>query len=184
MDNNWNEIIEEVILDIQQKSSSNSTLHLKLANSYLFKYNFLTILGIILGPMSAAIASVNNQHCSYEYKFLHTCMIVLSMSSGIIMSIIKFGKYDEKCNKNRVAATNYITIDHNIKQQLMLKKEDRMDSNTYLEWLQQKFDNTFSNSPLLPENKGDIQINKKAEDIIVDLDKMLQYEFKRLQKMN
>jgi hypothetical protein len=184
MDNNWNELVEEVILDIQKRSSSNSHLHLKLANGYLFKYNFLTMLGIIIGPMSAAIASLNEQQCSYEYKFLHMCMIILSMSSGIIMSVIKFGKYDEKCNKNKLAATNYITIEHNIRQQLMLQKEDRLNSNTYLEWLQQKFDNIFSNSPLLPHVKDDTEIDVKNEETIVkpEIDKMLQYEFERLQK--
>ena len=57
---------------------------------------------------------------------------------------IKFGKYDEKCNKNKLAATNYITIEHNIRQQLMLKKEDRLNSNTCI-WngCRKRFDNTF-----------------------------------------
>lgn len=178
IDNNWRDGIEVVVDNIRKQSTTNKHLHIKYANTYMNIYNILTVAGVILGPVTSMLTTINNIH---KNEYLTYTIVSLGMCSGIIMSAIKFGKYDELCNTNKKAASVYLNIQCNIQNQLLLDKHQRTDACEYLEWLQTKFNDAFCNSPLLPEEnmRDDDESVYKDEQIP---DRLFEYEFQRFFK--
>ena len=88
----------------------------------------------------------------------------------------KFNNYSEKSQSHLVASARYISLENNIKRQLLLDKNDRLPANEYLEWVMKNYDNLYMASPLIDEKNNNIiealesqlELGKKFE---IDLQK-------------
>lgn len=159
----WNSKIEEVISEIASVSGSHKNTHIHIANLASSRYNKLTISGIIIGPLTGIFSGLSTKDCSSELG-LNALVISLGLISGIIVSMIKFCKFEEVYSSNKRAASTYSSIENDVKRQLLLDKKDRVKAKSYLEWIQTKFDDTFKNSPLLPDESYQEKIRKKTEN--------------------
>lgn len=158
----WNSKIEDVISDIAHVSGSHKSTHIRIANLASSRYDKLTISGIILGPLAGVFTGLSKNDCSSE-SGLKALVIGLSLLSGIIVSMIKFCKFEEVYSSNKRAASIYGSIENDVKRQLLLNPGDRVQAKSYLEWIQTKFDDTFKNSPLLPDESYQEKIRKRSE---------------------
>ena len=91
----WNVKIETVAKRIGEQSRLFKIMHLKVAQKYYRQYFALMITGIVLGPIAGVLSGVGailDPDRDPTIPLLASCF---SFISGIVVAIIKFGKYDE-----------------------------------------------------------------------------------------
>ena len=177
----WNDNLEEFVKDIGELSKKYKIMHIKEAQYLSIVYNNLMILGICLGPISGLLSAIGD---ILNSTYLPIISMLMGFLSGIIVTIIKFGKYDENSNSNKQSAIYFSSIENNVRRQLGLYRNDRINPITYIDWLETKFENIFNSSPLLPAKLHDkYLINKENEKIdiikndqIDDLEKNIQID--------
>lgn len=155
---NWNDKLEQAAKDIGDKSKSYKIMHIEQAQKTSTTYNHLMILGITLGPLSGIISGIGAVINPETDPILPIMSILFGFLSGIIVSIIKFGRYDEVSNANKQAAARYTGIESNVRRQLSLYRKDRVDAIEYMKWLENKYEEMFFSAPLLPEDVYEKQV--------------------------
>jgi hypothetical protein len=110
----------------------------------------------------------------YVYNITST---ILSFLSGILITVIKFNKYDEISYSHKTSASRYISLEENIKRQLILYREDRINANEYLTWLSKSFDELFFSAPdfesktLRKYEKQLEEMEKEYDDVEINFNK-------------
>ena len=152
----WNKQLEDSAKNIGENCKSYKIMHLLAAQKSKIMYSRLTILGIALGPLSSVISSmetiINDNNFAQTIKILG---ILAGFISGIVVAIIKFGKYDEESTANKHAAARYTSIENNVRRQLSIHRKCRVPANVYMQWLETKFEELFLSAPLLPSRAYD-----------------------------
>ena len=162
----WNSCLEEAAKDIGESSKSYKLMHIEEAQQATTIYNGLMIAGIVTGPLAGIVTSVGTA-IAIEGNTMVACNIVsiiLGFISGIIVSVIKFGRYEEMSNANKQAAARYTSIESNVRRQLSLFRTDRVAASPYMEWLEAKYDELFMSAPLLPTSAYD-KFSNRAEKL-------------------
>ncbi len=162
----WNSRLEEAAKDIGESSKSYKLMHIEEAQQATTIYNGLMIAGIVTGPLAGIVTSVGTA-IAIEGNTMVACNIVsiiLGFISGIIVSVIKFGRYEEMSNANKQAAARYTSIESNVRRQLSLFRTDRVAASPYMEWLEAKYDELFLSAPLLPASAYD-KFSNRAEEL-------------------
>jgi hypothetical protein len=183
----WNKKIEKVVIDIGNKSFKYKSLHLKVAQDSYNKYSLYMSTVIILSPLAGTIGALGAFINIESYIFSITSSLI-SFICGILVSMIKFGKYDQMSNAHKTATARYISLGNNVKRQLSLYKDDRIPANEYLDWLTHSFDELYISSPLLTnikefENMDDeiLEDNTEEDDnleqIKIDIKNKIQSSF-------
>ena len=152
--NKWNDKIEATVKSMGDTAIAYKWMHMFEARRNTKKYNLLMYTGIFLGPLAGILSGVN---ASIEYGItaerdhliFNVLIAIFSFFSGIIISILKFGKYDDSSSSHKSAAAKYTSFISNIKRQLSLYRSDRENSFEYLQWLSCSYDEIFSSSPLI-----------------------------------
>ena len=144
----WNEKIEIVAKNIGEDAKSYKLMHIIQAQKAHDIYNQLTIWGIIIGPFSGVLNAIN-QSLQPDSPIIPIIVIILSFISGILVAMVKFGKYDEITNANQSAAARYTGLEANIRRQLSLYRINRVKAKTYLEWIEVKYEEILISAPLL-----------------------------------
>ena len=145
----WNSKTEEVAQHIGEDAKGYKLMHIKQAQQSSTMYNRLTIAGIVLGPMAGILSVINQTLGIQNNAAISIIEILLGFISGIIVAIIKYGKYDEASNANQSAAARYTSIEANVRRQLCLYRSNRIDAKNYLEWLETKYEEILISAPLL-----------------------------------
>jgi len=147
----WNDKQEIIAKDIGDMALGYKLMHIEMAQSAHLKYNIFMYVGIIFAPLSGIIAQF---HFSLlpNSDYLSYIALVISFISGIFVTIIKFSRYDEVEYSNKLAASKYISLEGNVRRQLALYRDNRIDAQMYMEWLTNSFDELFQSSPLLPHH--------------------------------
>lgn len=148
--NNWNSNIEKIVKQIQSSARQNRLLHIEYANRSRSTYNILTIAGMVIGPTTGMLAGSKEIICDADDRITNGAIIGLSLISSLIVSIIKFGNFDEMHHLHKEAASAYHMIENNTELQLLMEKKDRVKAEEYIKWLQAKYEDIFEKSPLLP----------------------------------
>jgi hypothetical protein len=112
------------------------------------KYNILMYTSIIIGPVSGILSAVSNGD---NLPTLDILVTVFSFLSGVISAVIKFSEFGEKAISYKTAAAKYSSLENNIKRQLSLQRDDRVNAGEYLEWISTSYDELFSGSPLVTD---------------------------------
>jgi hypothetical protein len=201
----WNDNLEKETYNIAYNCNNSKINHIKNSIIYSRIYSMFIILGVLIGPVSSTLSTTDAFSSS-------TLLIISSFTgyiSGIIIAIIKFGKFEQLSILNKNAAMKYNSLENNIKRQLSLYRADRIKPDHYLKWIEIKFEEINSTSPLIHKNflkinneqpkeytepkqtheinetkkTIDIQNNKSANILITEnIDKMLLYEMERLKR--
>lgn len=149
--NHWNDKLENAVKDIGETSKGYKLMHIKEAQHSIKIYNRLMIVGIVMGPLAGIIsgigASINVETTDPTIPIIAT---IFGFISGIAVTIIKFGKYDESSNASKQAAARYTSIESNVRRQLGLYRSDRVPATPYMEWLENKYEELFLSAPLIP----------------------------------
>ena len=146
----WNDKLEQTAKDIGENCKGYKIMHINEAQKIKKTYNILIFLGIFIGPLSGLLSGINSIIYPDEDVTLPILSAILSISSGCILSIIKFGKYDETSIANKQAAARYTGIENSVRRQLGLYRKDRTPPEEYMKWLETKFEELFISAPILP----------------------------------
>jgi hypothetical protein len=193
----WNDNLESMVKNIGEMSKIYKMMHVHTAQRCNNMYNRYMYLSICIGPMTGLLSSVSPMFDEDTIKYVNITITFLSFFSGILATIIKFGKFDEECSANKLAASRYTTLESNVNRQLSLYRKDRISAKEYVEWLTKSYDELFLASPLVPQEISKIYIDKadkegiklincKKDDDKVDKlkinfeDDLINYEMNRL----
>jgi F0F1-type ATP synthase assembly protein I len=183
----WNEKLEDAVRNIGEDSKSYKLMHIYEAQRANRIYTKLTMAGIILGPLTGIIAGIDTTVIQSKEPILSITATVLGFLSGIVVAVIKFGRYDEFSNANKQAAARYTSIESNVRRQLGLYREDRVPATLYMEWLETKYGELFLSAPLLPSDVYDkfsqaenTSVLNRYEDIISINDDYEKAEVKKI----
>ena len=144
----WNDKLEFAAKDIGENSKGYKLMHIAEAQKASTTYNRLMILGMCMGPFSGVISGIGVAVPSTPA--IPIIATILGFLAGIIVAIIRFGKYDEYSLANKQAAARYTSIESNVRRQLSLYRFDRVPPTAYMEWLETKYEELFLSAPLLP----------------------------------
>lgn len=180
--NIWNNNTEKIVKQIRDTSRRNRILHINQATKAIRRYNTLTVAGMIIGPTTGILAGSKEMICDTDH--ITTGIIIgLSVMSSVIISIIKFGNFDEMYNLHRQASTEYHNIENNINIQLITEPSNRINAEEYIKWIQLKYQTTFDKSPLIQYDEQIISNNDVKIDINnIDDDNILKYEMDRMRR--
>jgi len=150
----WNSNIEKNIKDIGESCKGYKWMHIKLARSALYNYNILMYLTIAIGPLGGLFGTItaSKQDFENEYTVLQILAIMCSCVTGFLASIAKYANYNQRSVDHRTAAAKYTSLEGNIRRQLSLFREDRVNAGKYLQWVSVSFDDLFAASPLISNN--------------------------------
>ena len=148
----WDDDSEDFIKQITDNIKSYKFMHLQQAQQSYSFYRKLTIGGIIIGPMASILSSINQVLNPDENPVIPIIEILLGFLAGIIVTIIKFGKYDEAMNSNQTVAAKYSSLEANISRQMCLYRENRLPSTNYLEWIETKYGDILNSAPIITKN--------------------------------
>ena len=140
----WNKDTEELVVKIREECKRRRRHHLEHADKSRTYHTFLSGLAILLGPTTAVIAGSVNTACTENMA-----VVALSVSSGIVASVIKFGKFDEMHHLHKQASSSYHMLETNTELQLTRKPDKRENSDTYIKWVHAKYEEIFASSPLI-----------------------------------
>ena len=160
----WNEKLENAAKNIGDSARGYKLMHIKEAQNMYTKYTYLMIFGIALGPLSGVFSTLDAVINNKSDPSLCITSIILAFLAGIIVTIIKFGKYEETGLANKQAAARYTGIESSVRRQLGLYRPDRVNAVQYMEWLESKFQDLFLSAPLLPERTY-YKFNKVASEL-------------------
>jgi hypothetical protein len=153
----WTNIITDAIKDRMVRSEEHKISHIVISNRMTRIYNGLTMCGISIGPVISIISG--SDVCNANNNLVGI-IAGLGLVSGMVVSLIKFGKFDEHAMKHKNAADGYAELEYEIRNQLLLDESDRLSAKTYMEWSQTKFTNLFTASPLLGVRSYQIHDNE------------------------
>lgn len=174
--NEWNSDIEDSFKEILKKVSGYKNIHNKIAIDASSHYNKLTTFGIILAPLGSISVFFKD-----KYLITENIASFLNIIFAILMSILKFKKYEETISINKCASSSYSIIEMNIKQQLSLNVKDRVPAKLFFQIITEKFHDLYSRSPLIEEQESFIE--KEPEKNKNDFqNNCLIYEMKRFEQ--
>ena len=150
----WNSKLEKVLNVIGKQCENYKNTHQNISLDCEKKYSSLMLTSIILAPLSAIISAIgvssgNNNSTMFYYT---TTSTIINFATGIIVSVIKFSKFDKVSNAHMMAASRYISLGNNIKRQLLLDYRDRVPAKDYLEWVIKNFDDLYTSSPVVSDD--------------------------------
>ncbi len=191
---NWNNNIEKLVLNIGIQSFKYRTIHFDTANKFNSRQIYLTTTLIILSPFTGVLSALTlyiRSNLGINLYILDILSIILSFIAGILISIIKFGKYEEISNAHKIASSRYTSLANNVKRQLSLNRKNRISAKEYLEWLTNSSDQLYSSSPLITahvdetdiviqiDNENDHEKIESKFDLASFDDKFMNYQLSR-----
>jgi hypothetical protein len=167
----WNSNIEKAVKLIEKQCRLYRKMHTEVSIETSEKYSNFMLSAIILTPFSGIVTTIGSIFCKdLEHIFIYNISsTLLSFLSGILVTIIKFNKYDEISYAHKTASSRYISLEENIKRQLILYREDRINANEYLTWLSKSFDELFFSAPDF-ESKTMKKYEKQLEEMEKEYD--------------
>jgi hypothetical protein len=143
---NWSNTIEKVIKDIGETCKGYKWMNITAAKTSRLKYNILMYTLITTGPITGILSALNTS------DNLSIFVTVFSFLSGILSAIIKFSKFQQKSSSYKIMAAKYASLEGNIRRQLSLNREERVNAGKYLQWVSVSFDDLFASAPLIPDH--------------------------------
>ena len=148
----WNSKLEKVLNVIGKQCENYKNTHQNISLDYEKKYSGLMLSSIILAPLSGIVSAIGVSSDRDTLFYYTTTSTIISFATGIIVSVIKFSKFDKISNAHMMAASRYISLGNNIKRQLLLDYRDRVPAKDYLEWVIKNFDDLYTSSPIVSDD--------------------------------
>lgn len=147
----WSDSIENVIKSVGESCEGYKWMNIFAAKKASKSYNTLMYSLIFIGPIAgifSTISTVDNER-SPTIQILVT---VFSFLSGVLSAIIKFSKFEQKTSSHKNMAAKYASLEGNIRRQLSLYRNERVNAGDYLEWVTISFDDLFVSNPLMSDS--------------------------------
>ena len=146
----WNNEIEDLLKCWGEKSAGLSILHNKDRQYWRKKSNNLSIACIFITTLSSSI-SLSSTSSPY-YTIIMYLVGFIGMISSLLQSFKQFYNADEKASEHRITSKQYSNFYRAIKLQLVLKREDRVSINDFLNWAIKEYEKLQQEAPIINEN--------------------------------
>lgn len=175
---NWNDKLEETAKLIGEECRGLKTMHLESSIRYEKYHTYIMTIGMLLGPISGTLSGIKAA-LGDNIVELSSFSILCGYISGIVIAIANYGNFDYISQSNKQSAAKYTSLEGNIRRQMSLYRNDRINAIQYLQWIETKFDDLFISSPIIPTDiykkyeiealsKGKIVPGKYKETIIIN----------------
>ena len=182
--NLWNSDIEDYVSKIGQMSLIYQKTHSKKARQYLSKYNKSMYTSIMLGPLVGMLSAINMN--IGDLLVIPILILCISFFNGILISIIKFRKWDEAALSHKTSSAKYSSLATNVQRQLTLSSKNRDNPDSYMKWITNVFNQIFVSSPIVSldtiETAFTFNKNKDIKPYFVNYEGMINYEINRLNR--
>jgi hypothetical protein len=149
----WTTNIEQTLKDIGESCAGYKWMNIFAAKKTLKKHNWLMYTSISLGPIAGILSALASKYeGDNRAEALQIFVTIFSFLGGVISAIIKFSKLGEKSSAHKTIASKYASLEGNIRRQLALTRDERVNAGQYLEYISTQFDNLFSSAPLLSDD--------------------------------
>lgn len=146
----WDKNIEKNILSIGEKAHGYRLMHIQESRNMSHIYEQLMYSGILLGPLAALLSGIQTIIAPDDSDvYLPIAVTCIGFISGIVVAITKYGKFEEKSSSHKLAASKYTSLESNVRRQLILSRNNRVNAEEYLEYIGKSFDELFTSSPLV-----------------------------------
>lgn len=200
----WNRGIEKETKSILDNCYLSKMAHLSESVWCERTHTILMLIGIVIGPVSGTLIGIDEYlNPETDIRLLPILASIISYIGGIIIAIVKFGKFDDLSNRNKKAYVRYISIENDIRDQLSMSRKDRRDAIRYLRYIRNKVTDVIEDFPIYNRHvdKYEVQLGSEEdsisdnEDIKLDkdvhvgnrgvwtTDPMASYEIKRLNRI-
>lgn len=173
----WSDNVEKVIKDIGDSCIGYKWMSILAAKQNNIRYDVLMYLIIAIGPLAGVFTSIAVSYPD-ENSWLQIISIILSFVSGVVSTSLKFSQLEQKSISFKQVASKYASLEGNIRRQLNLGREDRINASEYLEWVSSSFDELFASTPLMPNGiykqwvdfakKNNVTIPKELGGVITE----------------
>jgi len=171
----WSDNIEKILKELGESCLGYKWMNMFAAKSNEFKYNTLMYISIVIGPLAGVLSAVSSDN---EMNYLPVIVTAFSFLSGVISTIIKFSEFGEKSVIYKNTAAKYASLESNIRRQLSLTRDDRVNAGEYLEWISKSYDDLFTSSPFITDSiyqqwvkyakENDLSIPKELGTIVIE----------------
>jgi len=145
----WNSNIEKNIKEIGESCKGYKWMNITSAKSTMKKYNIIIFFNICVGPLAALFGAVLTVSDSLVFPIL---IMVCGFFGGVLGSIVKYSKFQERSMDHKTTAAKYASLEGNVRRQLSLYRDDRVNAGKYLQWISVSFDDLFAGSPLISDS--------------------------------
>jgi len=149
----WCDSVEDILKLWAEKSAAYRALHLR---SYL-RWNYITnaiYIPIIVGSSVSGMMSFGNTNGQNAILLSYT-IGTINVLVGILTSVLKFLRCEEKCNAHRLSARGYGGYHRSIIMELSLKRDHREKGDEFCRMSKLEFDRLHDES--LPISDSVIQ---------------------------
>jgi hypothetical protein len=168
---NWSDNIETILKEMGESCLGYKWMNVYAARESEYRYAILMYISILIGPISGVLSTVSS-------GYLQIVVTIFSFLSGVISAVIKFSQFEQKSLSHKTIASNYASLEGNIRRQLSLSREDRVNAGEYLEWVSKCYDDLFTASPLISDDiyqqwvkyakENNICIPKELGRVVID----------------
>lgn len=143
----WNDVIEKNIKEIGESCKGYKWMHISCARSSSKRYAILIYATIFIPPIGALLGTIASIKNSDALQILE---IICGVLGGVLATVVKYGKFHQRSGDHKNAAAKYASLEGNIRRQLSLYRDDRVNAGKYLQWVSTSFEDLFAGSPLVP----------------------------------
>lgn len=147
----WNTAEEKLAAQIGGESAGYRTMHRRAAWRQRIAYNALMFSGIVIGPLSALVSSVNSMLNPDTDVIIPMISAGLGVISGMVIAAIKFGKFNESSTRHQNSAAEFLSLQTNISRQLVLGRTERQNAGSYISYIGDAYADIFKRSPMISE---------------------------------
>ena len=171
----WTDNIEKILKELGESCLGYKWMNMFAAKKNELKYNTLMYLSIIIGPIAGILSVISSNN---DTTYLPVIITLFSFINGVISAVIKFSDFGDKSAIYKNIATKYASLESNIRRQLSLTRNDRVNAGEYLEWISRSYDELFTSTPLIADDiyqqwvefakQNNLSIPKDLEVIVAD----------------
>ena len=148
----WNNLIEQNIKTIGHTSMGYKEMHRIVSSDVTRVYNIITVFAILIGSVTSTLSMIQTLLYPEQDVVLPIIITCTGVITSIISGVIKFAKFEEVTTANKQAYIKYSNLENNIRRQLSIDRDSRINPTKYLEWVETKFEDIIKSAPLLPNS--------------------------------
>lgn len=174
----WSDNIENILKEVGESCLGYKWMNIFAAKNNEVRYNTLMYISIVIGPIAGILSAVSTNNDATYLPVVQIFITIFSFINGVISAVIKFSEFGEKSSVYKNTAAKYASLESNIRRQLSLFRNDRVNAGEYLEWISKSYDDLFTSSPLISDDiyqqwvkfakQNGLSIPKEMGRVVVD----------------
>lgn len=144
----WNDEVETILKKIVSDCDKYKNINFAISQSLSNKRDIIIYLILILGPLTGIFAALSR---GSENEVLDIFVIILPFFIGGLSGALKTSKFEQRSVQHKAFGVKFFSIETDIRRQLQLERNDRVNPSIYFDWITSSYDNLYATMPLIQE---------------------------------